>query len=94
MELRPQDVNPLLKPHQIASVLWAARGGRRGIFAAFGLGKTFMQLEIMRLILERQEGYGLIVAALGVRTEFHRDAAKLGTLAHTVAVRPFWEWNE
>lgn len=76
---QPEEVNPMLKPHQVDSVLWAVRGGRRGIFASFGLGKTFMQLEILRLILKRQEGVGLIVAPLGVRTEFHRDAAKLGT---------------
>jgi hypothetical protein len=79
LEIKPGDVNPLLKPHQVASVLWAVRGGRRAIFAAFGLGKTFMQLEILRLILEQREGLGLIVAPLGVRQEFFRDAQKLAT---------------
>jgi vacuolar-type H+-ATPase catalytic subunit A/Vma1 len=29
-------------------VRWAVRGGRRAIFAAFGLGKTVIQLETLR----------------------------------------------
>jgi hypothetical protein len=56
------DVNPLLKPHQVASVLWAVSGGRRAIFAAFGLGKTFMQIEAVRITLAKLGGgRGLIV---------------------------------
>ncbi len=71
-------INPLLKPHQAAIVRWALRKGCAGIFAAFGLGKTFMQLEIARLIQAHAGGNFLIVAPLGVRQEFKRDAAKLG----------------
>jgi DNA modification methylase len=71
-------INPILKPHQAAIVRWMVEGGRRACFAAFGLGKTIMQLEAMRLILEREEGRGLIVLPLGVRQEFAEDAAKLG----------------
>lgn len=44
-------VNPILKPHQRDIVTWAVAGGRRAIFAAFGLGKTMMQLEVLRLTL-------------------------------------------
>ena len=77
------EVHPLLMPHQAAIVRWAVRGGRRAIFAAFGLGKSVMQLDVLRLILERiPGGRGLIVCPLGVRQEFARDAAMLG-----VAVR-------
>jgi DNA modification methylase len=83
----PSEVNPYLKPHQRDIVAWAARGGRRGIFTAFGLGKTLIQLETVRLALEKafsQTGRnerlrGLIVMPLGVRQEFMRDAAKIGT---------------
>lgn len=71
-------VNPFLKPHQKAMVRWAVAGGRRAIFAKFGLGKTVVQIEIVRIILERLGGRGLIVIPLGVRQEFIRDAAKLG----------------
>lgn len=78
LDCDPGEVNPLLKDHQRAIVVWAIRGGRRAIFASFGLGKTFMQLEIARLITTKAGGRFLIVAPLGVRQEFMRDAAKLG----------------
>lgn len=40
----PDDaVHPLLMPHQRDIVRWAVHGGRRAIFAAFGLGKSVMQ---------------------------------------------------
>jgi len=77
-DISPDDVHPLLKPHQRASVVWAIQGGRRALFEAFGLGKTIMQLEIVRLTRERAGGMGLIVMPLGVRQEFMRDAEKLG----------------
>lgn len=72
------DVNPLLKPHQRESVVWAVQGGRRALFQSFGLGKTMMQIEIVRLTRERAGGMGLIILPLGVRQEFVRDASKLG----------------
>jgi hypothetical protein len=71
-------INPLLKPHQRDIVRWALDGGCRGIFAAFGLGKTFMQIEIMRLIGGRDGGRQLIICPLGVRGEFRADCEKLG----------------
>jgi DNA modification methylase len=71
-------VHSILKPHQRDVVEWACRGGRRAIFAAFGLGKTIMQLEIVRQILAHESGNALIVCPLGVRQEFSRDARKLG----------------
>ena len=72
------EISPLLKPHQRDIVRWCVEGGRRAIFASFGLGKTFMQLETMRLVLKKAGGRGLIVIPLGVRQEFFRDAATLG----------------
>jgi len=70
-----KDIHPILKPHQRDIVKWAVEGGQRAIFAAFGLGKTLMQLEIMRLL----GGRTLIVCPLGVRQEFKRDAGLIGT---------------
>lgn len=70
--------NEILKPHQRDTVKWAIRGGARALFLKFGLGKTMIQLEIARLILEQTGGRFLIVAPLGVRLEFAADAAKLG----------------
>lgn len=72
------DVHPSLFPHQRAIVRWAIQGGRRAIFASFGLGKSTMQLETLRLTLAQAGGAGLIVCPLGVRQEFARDAARLG----------------
>lgn len=71
------EIHPILLPHQRAIVKWAIEGGRRAIFAAFGLGKSIMQLEIERLILAREGGRSLIVCPLGVRQEFIRDATML-----------------
>lgn len=76
--VRADAVNPILKPHQAAIVRWAVAGGRRAIFAAFGLGKSVIQLETLRLTLAHAGGSGLIVCPLGVRQEFARDAAMLG----------------
>lgn len=79
-EVHDEDIHPLLKPHQREAVTWAVRGGRRALFEAFGLGKTLQQLEICRLVLLKSGGgKGLIVCPLGVRQEFTRDAAKIGT---------------
>ncbi len=77
-DVDPADINPLLKPHQRDMVRWAVAGGRRALFASFGLGKSVMQLEIVRLIRARVGGRALIVLPLGVRQEFRRDAAMLG----------------
>lgn len=77
-------VNPLLHRHQPVLVKWLVEGGRRALFANFGLGKTMIQLEAMRLVaeaVEQQDGtwpVALIVIPLTVVTEFKRDAGKLG----------------
>jgi hypothetical protein len=79
-EISLEDVNPILKGHQRACVVWGVKGGRRALFEAFGLGKSFQQLEILRLILAHiGRGRALIVCPLGVRQEFIRDAFKLAT---------------
>jgi DNA modification methylase len=70
--------NPILKPHQRAIAQWMVDGGRRACFAAFGLGKSVIQLEVVRVCREREGGMGLIVIPLGVRQEFVRDARMLG----------------
>lgn len=78
-DVTEDEVNPILKSHQRVAVAWAVKGGRRALFESFGLGKSVQQLEILRLILKRAPGRGLIVCPLGVRAEFIRDAAMLGT---------------
>ena len=85
-DVSPADIHPSVFPHQRDLIAWAVKGGRRAIFAAFGLGKSIMQLETLRLTLERHgRGRALIVCPLGVRIEFAADAAKLGI--HTRFIR-------
>ena len=82
--------HPDYKPHQADIVKWAVKGGRRAIFARYGLGKSVMQLEVLRLIVDHGPGLGgdrdafgretrraLIVAPLGVRFDIIRDARRL-----------------
>ncbi|EJP28327.1 DNA methylase family protein [Selenomonas sp. FOBRC9] len=83
----PGEISPVLKPHQRDAVMWAVQGGRRAIFAAFGLGKTVMQLEWCRLIHEHKGGKMLIVCPLGVKQEFMRDAVTLLHMDAPVYVR-------
>ena len=77
-EISDSEINPILKPHQRAIVQWMVFGGRRACFAAFGLGKTIIQIEAVRITRNHAGGMGLIVIPLGVRQEFMRDAAMLG----------------
>ena len=98
-EVQTDEINPLLEPHQRDLVWWGARKGRAAFFAAFGLGKTIIQCELLRLIQQREGGRGLAVLPLGVRQEFMRDglldsaefrarAAELG-LDHAEIVRRY-----
>ena len=77
-EIDDSEINPILKPHQRACVKWAVRGGNRALFERFGLGKSVQQLEIVRIVMAKAGGPGLIVCPLGVRQEFKRDGEMLG----------------
>lgn len=78
------------KPHHRHIIRWAVQGGRRAIFAAFGLGKSTMQLGASRTVLALADQMGiaprrpdlphlaLIVGPLGARTDMLGDAAQLG----------------
>lgn len=82
----PSDIHPILKSHQRDVVTWAVRKGRAAIFAAFGLGKSVMQIEIASQFLRSGAVKRfLIICPLGVRAEFRRDAKMLG--AETAFVR-------
>jgi len=72
------EINPFLQRHQPVCVQWALRGGRRALFESFGLGKTCQQLEMLRIIGEREGGRQLIICPLGVRQEFKTDCEKMG----------------
>lgn len=87
MDVKPEELSEKLKPHQRDAVIWALKGGRRGLFESFGLGKTAQELEYCRLIVRHQGGKALIVLPLGVRQEFKRDAAELLGIAPPEYVR-------
>jgi len=75
----PIDNIEMLLPHQNDIVNWCIEGGRRAIFASFGLGKTVMQLSIARqCIIETNKPF-LIAMPLGVIGEFKKDNKMLGT---------------
>jgi len=81
------EINPALAPHCRAIVRWAAAGGCRAIFASFGLHKTSIQIELMRLIGKRFRGPRLIVIPLGVRHEFFAEVAERFTGEHAATLR-------
>lgn len=76
-EIDQSELNDVLLPHQKDIVQWAIKGGRRAVFAQFGLGKTIIQLEFCKRIIEREGGKALIICPLGVKQEFAHDAEKL-----------------
>jgi DNA modification methylase len=81
-EISDDEINPLLKPHQRDIVKWMVRQGRAACFAAFGLGKSIIQIEVVRITREKAGGMGNITIPLGVKQEFMRDANTLATGDH------------
>ena len=73
-----RDVCAQLFPFQQAIVKWACRRGRAAIFADCGLGKTGMQLEWARQVVEHTGGKVLILAPLAVASQTVREAEKFG----------------
>lgn len=76
-EVKKEDINPTLKPHQRDAVMWAIRGGRRALFESFGLGKTVQEIEFCHQIIKHKGGKALIVLPLGVKQEFTHDAVEV-----------------
>jgi hypothetical protein len=80
-------LNPALKDHSRAIVKWAIAGGRRAVFASFGLHKTAIQLEWHRQIGLHHPGIRLAVLPLGVRQEFFNDAARFFAAEYSITTR-------
>lgn len=78
-EIEPQILSKNLLDHQKVIVPWCIEGGRRAIFASFGLGKTLMQLEIARIVMKLESKPFLICMPLAVVGEFRRDNELLNT---------------
>lgn len=68
------EIMPTLFPHVKDTVKWAVKGGCRAIFSSFGMQKTVTQLEICRVIINREGGKALIVCPKRVVVEFVTQA--------------------
>lgn len=77
-KINVSDINSILMPHQKDIVEWCLSGGRRAIFASFGLGKTVMQLEVAQQLINKTNQPFLICMPLGVVGEFRDDLDLLG----------------
>lgn len=65
--------------HQKDAVQWATRRGRGLIAASFGVGKTRIQIELLRQVHQRTGMPVLQVCPLGVRQQFtHEDGPEMG----------------
>ncbi len=78
-EVSREDLHPSLFPHQQDTALWMLKGGCRACFASFGLGKTRINIEVMRQVHKKHGGKVLFIAPLGVRQEFtQKDGPAMG----------------
>lgn len=73
-----ENVNACLRPFQRDIVRWALRRGRAAVWADCGLGKTLMQLEWARKIVQRTGKDVLILAPLAVASQTKREGEKFG----------------
>lgn len=79
VDIYPNQLSEILLDHQKVIVPWCIGGGRRAIFASFGLGKTLMQLEIAKQVIKLTNKPFLICMPLAVVGEFKRDNEMLQT---------------
>jgi len=80
----PGPLHSSLFPHQLRIVEWACRMGRCAIFADTGLGKTRMQLEWARQVMQQTGRDVLLLAPLAVGDQTLAEAAAMGIDAPTV----------
>jgi hypothetical protein len=67
--------------HQTATVKWACRKGRAGVFFDTGLGKTITQLAWAEQVQAHTDGYVLILTPLAVAKQTERESVKFGMVA-------------
>jgi DNA modification methylase len=92
-KINDSDLSDILMPHQRVICKWAVEGGRRAIFASFGLGKTLMQLELAKQVIKITNKPFLICMPLAVIGEFRRDNILLNTGLETIYIRDTDEIN-
>lgn len=78
--LEPGEMHPSLFPHQRDIIGWALKRGKALIAAKFGLGKSRMQIEILRQVHEHTGRKVLVICPLGVKHQFiHEDGPAMDT---------------
>jgi len=70
--------SPHAKRHQSRGITWACRKGRALIGYNTGLGKTLMQLDISRIVIEHKGGKALILAPLAVTQQTVKEGERWG----------------
>lgn len=76
-EIDKSELNPALMSHQKDFVWWLLKGGKRALFASYGLGKTCTEIEFCHQVVKKFGGKALIVCPLGVKQEFSHDALEV-----------------
>ena len=72
----PTNINPFAFDFQAELIAWATRQGRAALFADTGLGKTLMELEWARQVVEHTNKPVLILTPLAVSAQTVREAKK------------------
>lgn len=75
------ELNPALMPHQRQLVEYALRMGRSAGFVDTGLGKSFVELEIGRVVSEQLSKPSLLVTPLAVGAQMKREGERFGISA-------------
>lgn len=75
-------ISPQMFPFQRDIVRWALRRGKAAIFADCGMGKTPMQLEWARHVVDHTRRKVLILAPLAVSHQTAREGVKFGIPVH------------
>lgn len=77
--LTPVAMHPSLFPHQKDIVSWALQRGKALIAAKFGMGKSRIQIELMRQVHAQTGRKVLVICPLGVKHQFiHEDGPAMG----------------
>ena len=77
-EVDRETLNPLLFDYQKDIVKWCLKKGKSAIWSGCGTGKTNMELEFAKQVLNKYGGKVLIVAPLAVAPQTVREGIKFG----------------
>src|SRR5690554_5564273 len=77
-EVDRETLNPLLFDYQKDIVKWCLKKGKSAIWSGCGTGKTNMELEFGKQVLNKYGGQVLIVAPLAVAPQTVREGIKFG----------------